>query len=109
MDNTSESFNTSIGKKMRNRRLELKLTQTNVANELGVTFQQVQKYEKGKNGLSAKRLFDLCGVLKVSIVYFTDVPLLPNYTTTSSTNVITTSSNNSLEPLILTKEMEIKC
>ena len=95
MDNTSESFNTSIGKKMRNRRLELKLTQTNVANELGVTFQQVQKYEKGKNGLSAKRLFDLCGVLKVSIVYFTDVPLLPNYTST--------------EPLVLTKEMEIEC
>ena len=38
----------------------LKMTQTNVANHLGVTFQQVQKYEDGRNGLSSQRLYYVC-------------------------------------------------
>ena len=41
-----------IGKKLKSRRLQLGLTQTNVAKLVGVTFQQVQKYEKGTNALS---------------------------------------------------------
>ena len=38
----------------------LKMTQTNVANHLGVTFQQIQKYEDGRNGLSSQRLYYVC-------------------------------------------------
>ena len=41
-----------MGRKLKKRRLQLKHTQTNVAKLVGVTFQQIQKYEKGVNGLS---------------------------------------------------------
>ena len=51
-----ESFNCACGKKIRSRRLQLGLTQTNLGNSIGVTFQQIQKYEKGLNGVSAERL-----------------------------------------------------
>ena len=50
------NFNIHLGKKLRMRRLSLGLTQTKVANAINVTFQQIQKYEKGTNGVSSIRL-----------------------------------------------------
>ena len=52
------------------RRLALGLTQTKVAKAINVTFQQIQKYEKGTNGVSSIRLLQLSNYLKVSISYF---------------------------------------
>tara|TARA_A100001011_G_C14006353_1_gene713601 strand:+ start:418 stop:750 length:333 start_codon:yes stop_codon:yes gene_type:complete len=52
------------------RRLSLGLTQTKVANAINVTFQQIQKYEKGTNGVSSSRLLQLAVFLKVPINYF---------------------------------------
>ena len=53
------------------RRLSLwALTQTKVANAINVTFQQIQKYEKGTNGVSSSRLIQLSNFLKVPITYF---------------------------------------
>ena len=46
------------------------MSQTEVANALGVTFQQVQKYERGTNRVGASRLFDLSRILSVPIQYF---------------------------------------
>ena len=65
-----ENFNSHIGKKLRMRRLSLGLTQTKVAQAINVTFQQIQKYEKGTNGVSSSRLLQLSQFLKVPIVYF---------------------------------------
>ena len=59
-----------VGMRMRLRRRDLKLTQEQLGEKLGLTFQQVQKYEKGVNRVSAGRLFDLSGVLGVPITYF---------------------------------------
>lgn len=59
-----------IGTKLRNRRVQLKLTQTKVGNALKVSFQQIQKYEKGINGVSAFRILQLSNHLKVPISYF---------------------------------------
>ena len=59
-----------VGVRARMRRTLLGMTQTNLADALGLTFQQVQKYESGKNRISASRLCDLCRVLDVSIEYF---------------------------------------
>ena len=64
------NFNFHIGKKIKFRRLELGLTQTKVALAIQVTFQQIQKYEKGTNGVSALRLLQLANFLKVPITYF---------------------------------------
>ena len=65
-----ESFNVHPGKKLRLRRLSLGLTQTKVAQAINVTFQQIQKYEKGTNGVSSNRLMQLSQFLKVPIIYF---------------------------------------
>ena len=65
-----DSFNTHLGKRLRMRRLSLGLTQTKVANAINVTFQQIQKYEKGTNGVSSIRLLQLSNYLKVPINYF---------------------------------------
>ena len=65
-----ENFNIHLGKKLRMRRLSLGLTQTKVANAINVTFQQIQKYEKGTNGVSSIRLLQLSNYLKVPINYF---------------------------------------
>ena len=64
------NFNFHIGKKIKFRRLELGLTQTKVALAIQVTFQQIQKYEKGTNGVSALRLLQLANFLKVPVTYF---------------------------------------
>ena len=65
-----ENFNIHLGKKLRMRRLSLGLTQTQVAQAINVTVQQIQKYEKGTNGVSSNRLMQLSQFLKVPIIYF---------------------------------------
>ena len=64
------NFNLHIGKKIKFRRLELRLTQTKVGNAVNVTFQQLQKYEKGINAVRAERLLQLANYLKVPVTYF---------------------------------------
>ena len=69
------NFNKHLGEMLKKRRLALGLTQTKVAKAINVTFQQIQKYEKGINGVSSVRLLQLASYLKVPINYFFD-----NYT-----------------------------
>ena len=64
------NFNKHLGGKLKLRRLALGLTQTKVAKAINVTFQQIQKYEKGTNGVSSIRLLQLSNYLKVPINYF---------------------------------------
>ena len=59
-----------VGQRIRWRRRELKLTQERLGELLELTFQQVQKYEKGVNRVSAGRLYEIAGVLGVPISYF---------------------------------------
>ena len=65
-----ENFNKHLGNKLKMRRLALGLTQTKVAKAINVTFQQIQKYEKGTNGVSSIRLLQLSNYLQVPIDYF---------------------------------------
>ena len=65
-----ENFNKHLGGKLKLRRLALGLTQTKVAKAINDTFQQIQKYEKGTNGVSSLRLLQLSNYLKVPINYF---------------------------------------
>ena len=64
------NFNRHLGSKLRMRRLALGLTQTKVAQAINVTFQQIQKYEKGTNGISSLRIMQLGNILKVPVMYF---------------------------------------
>ena len=56
-----------VGARIREGRLALNLSQEQLARALGVSFQQIQNYERGANGVSAVRLFDICKILNVSL------------------------------------------
>jgi transcriptional regulator with XRE-family HTH domain len=64
------AIDTAVGKRLRARRLEIGLSQGRLARSVGITFQQIQKYERGSNRVVASRLFDLARVLNVPIDYF---------------------------------------
>jgi transcriptional regulator with XRE-family HTH domain len=59
-----------VGLRVRSRRLENRLSQTELADRIGVTFQQVQKYEKGVNRIGAGRLQRISEALEVPITFF---------------------------------------
>jgi transcriptional regulator with XRE-family HTH domain len=56
-----------IGDRMRKRRHAVKMSQAYIAKALGVSKQQIQKYEAGQDRVSAARLFGICSILKVSL------------------------------------------
>jgi transcriptional regulator with XRE-family HTH domain len=58
-----------VGSKLRMRRLMLGLSQSKLGDALGLTFQQVQKYEKGANRISASRLQQISGILQVEVPF----------------------------------------
>lgn len=69
---TNNPVDQHVGRKVRERRLLLGLSQSAVAQQIGVTGQQYQKYEKGENRISASRLFDVANCLKVPVSHFFD-------------------------------------
>jgi transcriptional regulator with XRE-family HTH domain len=85
LNEETKQFNIFVGQKIKSRRLELKKTQSWLAKKIGVTFQQVQKYEKGSNGTNLFNLKQIADALQVSVLYFFIEE----------------------KPLLLTKEMEI--
>lgn len=73
------SVDSAIGARIRMRRLELKMSQDSLAQYLGVTFQQVQKYEKGANRVGASRLTQIAEVLGVPIPTLFDGAPAPSH------------------------------
>ena len=59
-----------VGGKIKLRRAVVGMSQTELANRLGITFQQVQKYEKGSNRVSASRLYQMAQILGVPVQFF---------------------------------------
>ncbi len=69
-DGTPNPIDVHVGTRIRLRRTMLGLSQEKLAEELGITFQQVQKYERGLNRVGASRLWDLAQVLNVGVSFF---------------------------------------
>jgi transcriptional regulator with XRE-family HTH domain len=59
-----------VGKRIRHRRWMVGMTQQQLADRVGIKFQQIQKYETGMNRVSASRLWDIAEVLEVTISFF---------------------------------------
>lgn len=80
-DNSAEanSIDKRVGGRIRLRRRLLGYSQEKLALALGLSFQQVQKYEKGTNRVGASRLFDIAQILQVPINFFFDELLNPIY------------------------------
>jgi transcriptional regulator with XRE-family HTH domain len=68
--NAPNPIDKHVGSRLRMRRLTLDMSQTDIADALGLTFQQVQKYEKGSNRISASRLQHLSQILQVPVPFF---------------------------------------
>lgn len=66
-----------VGKRLRRRRRLLGMTQQDLASQVGVRFQQIQKYECGANRITASRLYDLARAMNVSVQYFYDGMVTP--------------------------------
>jgi transcriptional regulator with XRE-family HTH domain len=61
-----------VGQRLKYRRNAMGLSQSELAEAVGITFQQVQKYERGANRMGASRLYELAKILQVSVSYFFD-------------------------------------
>jgi len=67
---SADAVDEEVGRRVRSRRLQQGLSQTELADQIGVTFQQVQKYETGTNRIGASRLERIARTLGVSIPFF---------------------------------------
>lgn len=74
----ADNRDAEVGRRVRSRRLECALSQTELADRIGVTFQQVQKYEKGKNRIGAGRLQRISEALGAPISFFFGAPAPAN-------------------------------
>jgi transcriptional regulator with XRE-family HTH domain len=73
--NVANEIDAHVGSRLRLRRLLLGISQEKLGGALGLTFQQIQKYERGANRVGASRLFDLSSALDVPVSYFfADMP-----------------------------------
>lgn len=59
-----------VGKRIRHRRWMVSMTQQQLAEKVGIKFQQIQKYETGMNRVSASRMWEIAGALDVPVSYF---------------------------------------
>ena len=69
-DTAPNALDVHVGNRLRLRRTSLRVSQEKLGEQVGVTFQQVQKYEKGTNRVSASQLFLIAAFLKVDVNYF---------------------------------------
>ena len=77
--NTINPVDRHVGSRVRMRRLMLGNSQSDLADALGITFQQVQKYEKGSNRISASKLQQAANFLKIPVSFFFEgAPTVPN-------------------------------
>ena len=69
-DGGANPIDIHVGNRIRLRRVNLAMSQETLADLLGITFQQVQKYERGMNRIGASRLWDVSKVLGIPVSYF---------------------------------------
>ena len=81
---SADEVDAHVGRRLRRRRTSLGISQEQLGAALGLTFQQIQKYEKGQNRIGAGRLYRLANILSVPVQYFfegltngADAPMLP--------------------------------
>ncbi len=68
----ANSIDLHVGRRLRHRRRLVGMTQQQLADVIGIRFQQIQKYECGANRITASRLFELAGALSIGVQYFYD-------------------------------------
>ena len=67
---SADEVDAHVGRRLRRRRTSLGISQEQLGSALGLTFQQIQKYEKGQNRIGAGRLYRIANILSVPVQYF---------------------------------------
>ena len=93
-----DEIDIEIGKRLRQARVAAGLTQTELGVQLGISFQQIQKYEKGRNRIGGGRLYRIARMLGVKITYFFDgvEPLLDAGAVPAGTNELAAIDNRTI-------------
>ena len=105
------SLDVHFGEKLRARRLMMvpKVSQENLGAALGITFQQIQKYERGKNRMSAAMMVQIAAVLKVDVQYFfEELPTGVKNTKEIKTPVLTEMSLAAHGPRLIDAFLKLK-
>lgn len=102
MQSKSHPIDQYVGARLRLRRRALNISQTDLALRLGLTFQQIQKYERGANRISASKLYALARLLRVEPGWFFDG--LPPTDSGQGCDVIETQARRAVQALISTPE-----
>ena len=96
---TTNDLDQRVGERLRSRRLKMGLSQTELGAAVGVTFQQVQKYEKGANRISASRMVQFAEKLGVAPAYFVE-----GFGSRSKANGDTTKTARAIESVAASNE-----
>jgi transcriptional regulator with XRE-family HTH domain len=109
-ESDASSINTVIGSNIRYFRRIRSQTQKFLADELGITFQQIQKYERGSNRVSASMLFEIARILSVNVVDFfkNNTSPIQNAVVAESRNIIKSNSpSHQKKDVVNSKEIEL--
>lgn len=90
------SIDLHVGRRLRRRRRLMGMTQQQLADMVGIRFQQIQKYECGANRITASRLFELSGALSIPVQYFYD-----GLQTTAATSTTPANDHDEIGPDVL--------
>ena len=108
----SNAVDAAVGARIRNLRLRNKLSQTDLGNQVGVTFQQIQKYENGTNRVSAGRLAQLANFFVVPVVaFYSEVPAngaKPTRQPKTSAGVVDTNINRLVKAFQALKDKKLR-
>lgn len=96
-----------VGKRLRFRRTMLGMSQDQLGTATGVSFQQIQKYEKGSNRVGASRLFEFAKVLSVDVNYFFTELFTKSHVDSANENGISLSFEENLKPFNYDNQPEI--
>ncbi len=98
-----------VGRRVRTRRTSLGMSQTALGQAIGLTFQQIQKYERGTNRIGSSRLFDLCQALDVPITFFFEdmPPAVASSSPALGVGIAEESSHYKLDPIAKRESQEL--
>lgn len=108
-DNSPNPIDIHVGTRIKLRRQSLKISQKTLAKQIGITFQQIQKYEKGSNRISASRLWDIANALNCSIeFFFSNMPVkIQNLSPSAIITGLPASPVSSTDPLKSAETLEL--
>jgi len=99
-DDGPDPIDKFVGSRVRARRVGLRITQTKLGDAIGVTFQQVQKYENGTNRISASRLYHIAKTLSVTVAFlFKDIEDLESSAGSLARDCISSKNKLRAEPI----------